>query len=182
MTTTRLHKIKVLNLLPLSIWAVVMAAAAVFTEWLLGLLNAGVPAGLRDVSASIAETGFSVTVIAVSMLAVITNVSGKTVLRHQSGRDLKNIQNQAAAGILRYTGPDRSDGVLSIYCTGVSLLFYCRGFIYRDRHTADHSGPVGRADRFFVPGAGKRDPGVVFTGYSKCTFDCEHSRRIQKRI
>lgn len=81
--------ISILNYTMVVAYTISLILLAGLTEVLLVSIKVAVPVGLANISIGLAETGFSVTVIAVSILTVITNMSGKRYFGIKAGEYLK---------------------------------------------------------------------------------------------
>ena len=82
---------KTLNLPIIIAYTVLLAGLAIVIELVLEAIP--VPEGLVSIGQGLAETGFSVAVIAVSILAVITNIS-ESSLFWDNGRGISEIQKE----------------------------------------------------------------------------------------
>lgn len=78
---------RILNYSMVTVYTIIFVLIAVFVE--LALYKVSAPTGLVRIGEGLAETGFSVTVIAVSILAVITNMSEKRYFGIKAGEYLK---------------------------------------------------------------------------------------------
>ena len=81
--------VTILNYSMVIIYTAALMLAAAIAEVLLALGGITVPAGLDAISIGLAGTGFQVTVIAVSILTVITNMSEKRYFGIKAGEYLK---------------------------------------------------------------------------------------------
>lgn len=80
---------RIINYSMVVLYTAGLAALAVLCELALFWAGLPVPATMREIAISVAETGFSVTVIAVSILAVITNMSERRYFGIKAGEYLK---------------------------------------------------------------------------------------------
>lgn len=77
-------------------YTILFVFAAALVE--LALIRVATPAGLIRISEGLAETGFSVTVIAVSILAVITNIGDRRFFGVKAGEYLKFRRRKLSPG------------------------------------------------------------------------------------
>lgn len=80
---------RILNYSMVFIYTLILVLLAVLAEAAFDWAKLSVPDGLVNISLGLAETGFSVTVIAVSILTVITNMSEKRYFGIKAGEYLK---------------------------------------------------------------------------------------------
>lgn len=90
--------IRILNYSMVFIYTVIFALIAALVHLLLIVSGAKVPDGLSHISLGLAETGFSVTVIAVSILTVITNMSDRRYFGIKAGEYLRFRRRKFAPG------------------------------------------------------------------------------------
>jgi len=87
---------RILNYSMVSAYTILCMIIAALVE--LALLKSATPAGLVRISEGLAETGFSVTVITVSILAVITNISERRFYGIKAGEYLKFRRRKFSPG------------------------------------------------------------------------------------
>lgn len=87
---------RILNYSMVSAYTILCMVVAALVE--LALINVETPAGLIRISEGLAETGFSVTVITVSILAVITNISERRFYGIKAGEYLKFRRRKLSPG------------------------------------------------------------------------------------
>ncbi len=87
---------RILNYSMVTAYTILLMTLAAIVE--LALIRVATPAGLTRISEGLAETGFSVTVIAVSILAVITNISERRFFGIKAGEYLKFRRRKLSPG------------------------------------------------------------------------------------
>lgn len=87
---------RILNYSMVIAYTILFMFAAALVE--LALIRVATPAGLIRISEGLAETGFSVTVIAVSILAVITNIGDRRFFGVKAGEYLKFRRRKLSPG------------------------------------------------------------------------------------
>lgn len=89
---------RILNYSMVFIYTLILVLLAVLVEAAFDWAKIAVPSGLVNISLGLAETGFSVTVIAVSILTVITNMSEKRYFGIKAGEYLKFRRQRLTPG------------------------------------------------------------------------------------
>ncbi len=92
------HSARILNYHMIIIYSLALIIFAAFIELLFIELKIAAAPGLVNAGISLAETGFSVTVIAVSILTVITNMSEKRYFGIKAGEYLKFRRKRFSPG------------------------------------------------------------------------------------
>ena len=87
---------RILNYSMVSVYTILCMIIAALVE--LALIKVATPAGLVRIGEGLAETGFSVTVITVSILAVITNISERRFYGIKAGEYLKFRHRKLSPG------------------------------------------------------------------------------------
>jgi hypothetical protein len=100
---------RILNFSMVAVYTALFMIIAAIVE--LALVRVTTPAGLIRIGEGLAETGFSVTVIAVSILAVITNISERRFFGIKAGEYLKFRRRKLSPGFY--------DVLIIIVLTGV---------------------------------------------------------------